>query len=106
MNMIPVAERLDFQDVAYSMPSGYFCDECRKKIRAGDDAASLAEDYTLCRNCFKPGWYGRLSAPGYVDASDWNGPFETAAEALHYTCERYEVEGCDCDACEVARDEN
>jgi hypothetical protein len=28
-----------------------------------------------------PGWYHRLSAPGYLDRTDWIGPFETEAEA-------------------------
>ena len=28
------------------------------------------------------GWYGRLSAPGYLDATDWHGPYKTSDEAL------------------------
>lgn len=28
------------------------------------------------------GWYGRLSAPGYLDCTDWSGPHETEDAAL------------------------
>ena len=28
------------------------------------------------------GWYSRLSAPGYLDCTDWSGPFTTEQEAL------------------------
>lgn len=28
------------------------------------------------------GWYWRLSASGYMDATDWEGPFDTEAHAL------------------------
>lgn len=38
------------------------------------------------------GWYGRLSAPGYLDCTDWNGPFDTEQEALAYVMNFYEVD--------------
>lgn len=38
------------------------------------------------------GWYGRLSAPGYLDASDWQGPYETGEEALKAVMNFYEVD--------------
>jgi hypothetical protein len=28
------------------------------------------------------GWYGRLSAAGYLDCTSWDGPYATADEAL------------------------
>ena len=28
-----------------------------------------------------PGWYHRLSAPGYLDCTDWSGPFQFRADA-------------------------
>jgi hypothetical protein len=34
----------------------------------------------------RAGWYGRLSAPGYLDCTDWSGPYsseEEAGEALN-----------------------
>ena len=42
---------------------------------------------------FETGWYARLSAPGYMDRTDWIGPYETEGEALkaladtEYLCE-------------------
>lgn len=38
------------------------------------------------------GWYGRLSAPGYLDCTDWIGPFDTADEAIKAVMEFYEVD--------------
>ena len=29
----------------------------------------------------QPGWYGRLSAPGYLDCTDWSGPYQSEEEA-------------------------
>ncbi len=30
----------------------------------------------------QPGYYGRLSAPGYMDATDWDGPHHSREAAL------------------------
>lgn len=38
------------------------------------------------------GWYGRLSAPGYLDATDWDGPYESDEEALRATMELFECD--------------
>ena len=27
------------------------------------------------------GWYSRLSAPGYMDCTDWSGPYDSEEEA-------------------------
>lgn len=29
-----------------------------------------------------PGWYHRLTKPGYLDCTDWSGPFLTAFHAI------------------------
>lgn len=29
-----------------------------------------------------PRWYARLSAPGYMDATEWSGPHDTKADAM------------------------
>jgi len=34
-------------------------------------------------------WFARLSAPGYMDATDWNGPHDTEEEALWDLYEMY-----------------
>jgi hypothetical protein len=36
------------------------------------------------------GWFCRLSAPGYLDCTEWSGPFKTAKEAEDYLEEMYE----------------
>ena len=38
------------------------------------------------------GWYSRLSASGYMDCTDWSGPFETEQEALDYIMDLFEVD--------------
>ena len=35
------------------------------------------------------GFYARLSAPGYLDCTEWAGPFETEHEAEIYLVETY-----------------
>lgn len=37
------------------------------------------------------GWYGRLSAPGYLDCTDWIGPFDRAWKALRCVCADFDV---------------
>jgi len=38
------------------------------------------------------GWYSRLSANGYLDCTEWSGPFKTGEEALKYVMDLYEVD--------------
>jgi len=38
------------------------------------------------------GWYSRLSAPGYLDATDWRGPYDTQENALVELMDWYEVD--------------
>lgn len=37
----------------------------------------------------KTGWFARLSAPGYLDCTDWCGPFDTAEAAEAYIQSMY-----------------
>lgn len=48
-------------------------------------SAQETEGYTA-------GWYGYLSAPGYLDRTDYSGPFETEEEAFAYVMEFYGVD--------------
>jgi hypothetical protein len=34
-------------------------------------------------------WYGRLSAPGYLDCTEWSGPFDSDLEAWAYLLSTY-----------------
>jgi hypothetical protein len=38
------------------------------------------------------GWYARLSADGYLDCTDWQGPYATADEALDAVKEQFDVD--------------
>lgn len=38
------------------------------------------------------GWFARLSAPGYMDATEWGGPFKTKKEAKKYIEDTWEVD--------------
>jgi hypothetical protein len=37
-------------------------------------------------------WFARLSAPGYLDCTDWAGPFDSKEEAQNYIRDTYEVD--------------
>ena len=37
-------------------------------------------------------WWTRLSAPGYLDATDWNGPFDTLEQARECIESTYDVD--------------
>lgn len=37
-------------------------------------------------------WFCRLSAPGYLDCTDWSGPFDSLGDAQAYIMELYEVD--------------
>lgn len=41
---------------------------------------------------FKAGWYGCLSASGYLDRTNYTGPFDTADEAIKAVMELYGVD--------------
>ena len=40
----------------------------------------------------EPGWYHRLTAPGYLDATDWSGPFPTAYRCLRDCLRTYDID--------------
>ncbi len=35
------------------------------------------------------GWFGRMSAPGYLDSTDWSGPFDSEEETEEHLEEMY-----------------
>ncbi len=38
------------------------------------------------------GWFGRLSASGYLDCTDWSGPFDSEKEAKEFLSDLYDGE--------------
>ena len=49
-----------------------FMEPCVESFYLSDDEAGITE----------PGIYWRMSAPGYMDCTEWSGPFETEEEAV------------------------
>lgn len=41
---------------------------------------------------YEKGWWARLSAPGYMDQTEWSGPFKTQKLALDYLYSLYDVD--------------
>lgn len=56
--------------------------------------ADLAEYTEGEPRSFEPvvGYFARLSAPGYLDATEWSGPFDTLEEAKADLRDTYEVD--------------
>lgn len=42
--------------------------------------------------CSVRGWFARWSAPGYLDATEWSGPFSSEEEAAKHLSDVYEDE--------------
>jgi len=57
------------------------------------DAFDIKEHYTLLKGerwRKQTGWYGRLSAPGYLDCTDWSGPYSSEREASEALNDMYD----------------
>jgi hypothetical protein len=54
-----------------------------------DKHATDKDDYVI--TCAR-GWFARLSAPGYLDCTEWGGPFDTAFDARQYIVDTYDVD--------------
>jgi hypothetical protein len=64
----------DWDGVAYHVPS---------------DVESLLDDDVTITDRHEDKWFSRLSAPGYLDCTDWEGPYDTKKEALKGLYEIY-----------------
>ncbi len=40
----------------------------------------------------RKGWFAHLSAPGYMDQTEWDGPYKTEQKALDAVKKQYEVD--------------
>lgn len=75
--------------MAFMQPTAaYFtADEAREYTQHDGMMESEIEDHDP-----GAGWYGYLSAAGYMDRTDYMGPFDTADEAIKAVMELYEVD--------------
>ena len=55
------------------------------------DVAGLQECYEI-EETYSGKWFCHLSAPGYMDATEWSGPFDTIAQARQYIVDTFEVD--------------
>ena len=90
--MSPIAEYFTKQDLI-NADTQVVCNECREEKQEFNIAA-CGEMHMVCTDCCPPeeGWYGRLSAAGYLDCTDWYGPFKSARDALREVRDTYEVD--------------
>jgi hypothetical protein len=87
---------------AFMVPEYYHGDAFSVQDEHGESQVFLADAFSLAdvanlspewRSIEREhGWYARLTAPGYMDQTDWSGPYETEAEAREYIYETYDVD--------------
>jgi hypothetical protein len=70
-------------------------------VRVSDEDSGTGDDYwplvpagheTGPSHPAPKGWYARLSAPGYLDCTEWAGPFPTLEKAKAYIADTYDVD--------------
>lgn len=91
--MSPVTEFFVKSDLIENDNLGFTCNECRERKHDYNICAS-GDGHIVCSDCCPPeeGWYSRLSAAGYMDATDWHGPYKTSEQALKEVMDVYEVD--------------
>lgn len=92
--MKPQAEHMHMWHVETTCGTALIPAELLSDNFDADEAAQYVEGkiYDNQEPELKKGWYCRLSASGYMDCTDWNGPYETYEEAIAACCEEH-----DCD---------
>ena len=81
--MVPVYEQGEF--VRIEDKNGESCSIPLEYYNEADHAPE-------CITERETGWFARLSAPGYMDCTEWSGPFATEDEAREYIRDTYEVD--------------
>lgn len=76
-------EWLAAQEQEFMTPYVEYFNEQDAKEYVADCCEEQDTDYLTA------GYYARLSASGYLDCTDWIGPFDTEAEALQELYETY-----------------
>jgi hypothetical protein len=70
-------EWVESQGRQHLKPAVSFFDNREAQAVGAEQAETTEDSYD-----YTAGWYSRLSAPGYLDATDWSGPHASAAEAV------------------------
>lgn len=101
--MVPVAEHMVMYHVETNYGTEYVPEEvcgvlmtCTPSGIVADGELDSLSDYVegseiraAVRN---EGWYSRLTAPGYLDSTEWEGPYATSEEAIDGCKEQYDVD--------------
>ena len=106
--MVPVAEKMtmfvvDTNSHAEAVPAEALsarelrvAKKLAKRGSGGKLALSVFAKYIEGNNIYsvseEHGWYARLSAPGYMDATDWMGPYKSERAALKAVKDFHEVD--------------
>ena len=96
--MVPVAEYFAMYVVETNMGTEHVPEDVCGEIIDTDDEGEWGTLYSFIEGKDissverVEGWWSRLSAPGYLDATEWMGAYETAEEALAAVKEEYEVD--------------
>lgn len=100
-HMIPIAEHMAMYHVETTQGMEYVpesvCGDIQNERDAGRKTLSQYCEGNVYNDRYfsverKEGWYGRLSAPGYLDCTSWIGPYESADDAIAAVCEEYDVD--------------
>lgn len=100
-HMKPVVEHMVCYHVDTNQGTEIVPENVCGKIDLTDAPSLLNECQRVLRYCEgncvndierKEGFYSRLSANGYMDCTDWNGPYTTAELALNACKEQYECD--------------
>ena len=76
----PIAEDIDME--AFEWLHRQTKEFMEPNITWFDEGELEAPEDSLPVEPLGAGWYSRLSAPGYMDCTEWSGPFETELEAV------------------------
>ena len=77
-----------FQRISNTKEGDILCPEAYAEFPGNEEAA---EAYGVSPEDVETlfGWFARLSAPGYLDATDWLGPYDTEEEAAEALLDAY-----------------
>jgi hypothetical protein len=69
--------------VRVTKPNGesYLCPQGYQELENGDEEETIVGK-----------WFCHLTAPGYMDQTDWNGPFDTEEEARENLRDSFDVD--------------
>jgi hypothetical protein len=81
--MVPEYSNAAFVEVTGADGESRFCQASLwPEIEAGETVVQT----------FKGKWFCHLTAPGYMDQTDWSGPFDTEGEAREHIRETFDVD--------------